>query len=438
MRVPAWRPVLSAATLLSSLLVAGPAAADGVSIRVAAGLDGAARAGRWMPVRVTLENQGAAASGDLVVRLGDARAVRAIDLPSPSRKTFDLYLRVPPAAEPIVVAQFGGATARQPIRLAADDGPFRLCVGTDPGNGPCAATIETASLPRSWRAYDAADEVFGLSATGLDGEQRTAFERWRAGRHWANSTNMAPPVTAPSASGARTRAPQILTAYVALLALAAIVAPMLRVRRTAVVLLGVLTVAASAAVFADGRVGAAAAIGVDDAIVLRSGVGFAGTSLVSRGTATFPSAAAHTLRAAFPDGWIEARDAGALRREFDADGRLVVGGGFARSQRLVFEIEGFLDAPTLSAEWRGTALVLANVSPFDLTGCALPEGYAPRQVARFTRGSRIEVSPAEAADPVLTCRVAGVPETVTSGAAAMRHNGEATLVFDLRPLEPAR
>ena len=50
------------------------------------------RSGAWLPLTLTLENRGDAITGQVVIESGDARLSLPVDLPSPSRKSFELYL----------------------------------------------------------------------------------------------------------------------------------------------------------------------------------------------------------------------------------------------------------------------------------------------------------------------------------------------------------
>jgi hypothetical protein len=440
MPVPVRRPAAAAVALL--VVLAASAEAAGVVLRVDAGLAGVARPGRWMAVTVTIENTGAAAAGDLVVEMEGARAVRAIELPAPSRKRVEMFLRVPSSADPFVTVRFGSLEPVQvALRVAGDDAPVRVCIGAlaAAGEAECTATLDVAAAPVGWRAYDAADDVRVADIAALSAAQRTAYERWRAMRHWSNAVNMAPVARQALPAAGESAARTALAVYVLLLVLFAAAAPRVRLSGTrALVLLVAVVLGASGAVLADGRYGRGAAVVVRDATVIRSGVGFNGAALLARGTVWFPSAGGHQLRAAFGDGAIDTRDP-AFRGTVDTGGSAVLEGAAVKSQRIAFEVDGFIDAAFVSASAQDGRVALTNVSAFALTDCSLPEGYAPRTIARWPAGATIAVAPhAGTQEPVLACAIDGLPDTLAAASSSVEHRGTATLLYDLTPIGQRR
>lgn len=439
MPAPVRRSIAAAAVLLVAM--ATSAEAGEVVLRVDAGLAGVARPGRWMAVGVTIENTGAAAAGELVAEMDGVRAVRALELPAPSRKRVEVFLRVPSSADPIVTVRFGRQEpVRVPLRLAADDAPVRVCIGTGAAadDAECTAVLDTASAPSAWRAYDAADEVLVANPASLSAAQRLAYDRWRAMRHWSSSVNMAPGAAPARPATGEPLAPAALAACVLLLGLLAATAPLMRSGTQPLALVIVIILGTSAAVLADGRFGRGAAVVVHDTIVVRSGAGFDGAAVLARGTAWFPAAARHELRAAFDDGTIDTREP-AFRSSVDLAGASVLEGRAAKSQRIALDIDGFGAAAFVSAAAHEGRLALTNVSAFDLTSCALPDGYAPRTIARLPAGGTISVTPnVEAPDPVLACAIDGLPETITLSTSTIDHRGTATLLYDLTPIGQRR
>jgi hypothetical protein len=70
-----------------------PATVSGqIAVQAEAGFGGYYRVGRWMPIRVEVENQGHDIEGEFVVSWGGTLYRQAIDLPSPSRKLLEFYV----------------------------------------------------------------------------------------------------------------------------------------------------------------------------------------------------------------------------------------------------------------------------------------------------------------------------------------------------------
>lgn len=397
---------------------AAPAAADGVSIRGAAGLGGVARAGRWTAVEVTIENSGAPSSGNLVVAIGDAKVVRHVEVPSPSKKRTTVYLRVPADADAAATVTFASSPpVRIPLRLYDGDAPLTICVG--PASADCTASLDADAAPQSWRGYDAADVVVLPPDVRFTAPQQAAYDRWRAIRHWSESTNMVPPPAPATAFEDTSRASRMLLLYVASMLALAVIAPLVRKRSAwthgAVV---ATIVAASTAVLADGRFGNAAAIAVRDSTVVRAGVGFDSASVSARGVALFPAAARHELETPLEDGSLE-----------------VAGGpAFRKGQRVAFDVEGFAAGRLLESDAAASGVTLRNVSSFTFTNCVLPDGYVPRTIDRLVpQASATVTAAADAFDPVMTCGIDGTIETLAVPGARLQRAGSTTLLYDLRP-----
>ena len=185
------RAVAAAACLMAGT-TAAVAADDRVTLVAHAGLDTRARAGRWTPVLVTIENSGTDITGDLVVDAGQVRVVRALALPAPSRKRIEQYVRVPSADldrihVALVVAGREMRAVDAPIRVIPDEKSFVLCVGPVGTNQPepsCTATVDRATLPVSWRGYDALDDLRWPAGEKprLDEDQTAAIGQWKIRR----------------------------------------------------------------------------------------------------------------------------------------------------------------------------------------------------------------------------------------------------------------
>lgn len=89
--------ILALATL-ATVRVPGVRAALQVQIAAEANFDGNFRAGEWIPVTVSLANNGAAVTGDVILEAGsaggnDVRYAQRVELPSRSQKVLTLYAR---------------------------------------------------------------------------------------------------------------------------------------------------------------------------------------------------------------------------------------------------------------------------------------------------------------------------------------------------------
>lgn len=424
MRSPLPRAMWIAAILL--VVTAAPgAASDGLAIRATAGLDGVVRPGRWTTVAVTIENTGPAIDGDLVVGIGAARAVKRVEAGSPSRKRIEMYVRVPADAEPAITVAFAAKDPlRIPVRLAEGDTPVHVCVGRV-AEAVCAATIDGEAAPQSWRGYDAADDVRIAGDARLSAMQQSAYERWRAVRHWSASPNMVAPPAPPVTAAAKSRAAVVLVAYMLVLLAACAGAPLIHARATWMhAAIAAAIVLASTAVLADGRFGSGAHIIVNDVTIVRAGAGYAGSIITSRGVAAFPAPATVELTAVGDDAVI---DAGGGRRTL------------AKGARLSFETEAFTSSQFMSGAIVGGRLTLTNTSPNTLTECSLPSGSQPQSVDALAPGASVNAAlAADTLDPVVTCTIEGRIDTVSIGGRAIRHTGTAILLYDLRPIEVSR
>ncbi len=182
-----------------------PADAERMLPEMRAGFDGLAKAGRWLPVRVTVANDGPSFEGD--VRLvtatpGGGPSVaygRAVDLPTRSRKLVQLLGPAPSSARDLRVeltANGREIAARQvSVRLLGasdflvgmltdDDVPPAGLSSLRRGGGPVSlARLAPADLPADPIALQALDALVIRNATTgrLDQEQRAALRTWIEG-----------------------------------------------------------------------------------------------------------------------------------------------------------------------------------------------------------------------------------------------------------------
>lgn len=427
-----------------------PAAAQAVSARIEPGLSGVARAGRWMPVVLVLENNGRPLDALVTVRIGAEHVSREVSLPAPSRRRLELYFRAPDTDAATATLDVSGVTASATVRIVPSDAPFTLCVtagGVSPSGATCTAVLDAAALPGSWRGFDAADDVVmpAGAATVMATGQRLAHARWAAVRAWNRSTSMAPPAPAVPETGrggvSATRELSLHAAAVLLLAFSTRWISRRPARLYVAVVL--LAIAGSAAVLAHGRFGEAGALVVHDASVVRAGVTFDGAQWQVRGTALFPSARHVSIGTALQDGeLLVRRGGGTLRSGFSAGGDAVITGRATRQQRLEFTVDGFADEAPLDVA-RGTAgISLTNRLSSALVGCTLPDGFEPATIARIEPAGSVDVRIAtdvmdtndvnDLAGAALTCVIERTSASLTWNGGPVAHQGAAVLVYDLR------
>jgi hypothetical protein len=194
---------------LAGLGLWGPPAAQAqedaaITLTARAGFDGYYKEGLWVPVRVTLANDGPDADGSLVVSSqrysgGEIVVTRPISLPSQSRKEVFLYIspegylsslkvsfisgRNELAAVSTRLAQAGPGDLVYGI-IAASPSAFNILSQVDPVSGQgFVAELSAPDLPPIGQAWQGLDVlVISDSDTGvLTAEQRLALSGWVAG-----------------------------------------------------------------------------------------------------------------------------------------------------------------------------------------------------------------------------------------------------------------
>ena len=191
-------PVARAATTQSAIL---HQTSTGITFTVRAGYDGYYKDGQWVPIRVTIANDGPDVSGTLQALLphNNAQALytRPVDLPTQSRREFFFY--VPPEGyfnSPLRVdfvagsrilasanARLTQATATDYLYgiLASSPSAFNAMANIRPLNGQgYMAQLEPADLPplaAAWKALDLLI-ISGVDTGTLSAEQRQALEDW--------------------------------------------------------------------------------------------------------------------------------------------------------------------------------------------------------------------------------------------------------------------
>ena len=175
-----------------------------VTLRAQAGFDGYCKEKRWIPVRVTVENQGADVDARVQVTTKTGQEGRSIyaaevSLPSTSRKQFFLYIQPPEILRNLTVSVVSGeeTLVTQPLKVSCLDSES-LLVGllTDDASSyvdlnaiqPQAgfvrvAELQISDLPEQAQGWDALDAlvIANVDSGALTAAQRQALEVWLAG-----------------------------------------------------------------------------------------------------------------------------------------------------------------------------------------------------------------------------------------------------------------
>ena len=177
---------------------------SGIGLSVRAGFDGYYKDGMWIPVRITLSNDGPDADG--VVKIAAPRYdgstvdyTRPVELPSGSRKEVYMFVAVEGYVSKISVAYVSGrdtlaaASARMTQTtnsdllygvLSASPSAFNILTRIDPVNGQGrVAQLSLADLPPAavaWRSLDVL-VVSDVDTGQLSAEQKEAMRAWVAG-----------------------------------------------------------------------------------------------------------------------------------------------------------------------------------------------------------------------------------------------------------------
>ncbi|GAB4504889.1 MAG: hypothetical protein Fur0043_18840 [Anaerolineales bacterium] len=173
-------------------------------MRAQAGFDGYCKEGQWIPVRVTVENQGAGLEARVQVATKTGQedgSIYATDvsLPITSRKQFFLYVQPPEILRNLTVSLVseGKTLASQQLKvsclspesllvglLADDPSPYTALNAIQLQDGFVrVAELGLADLPEQAQGWDALDAlvVSGVDTGALTAEQRQALEVWLAG-----------------------------------------------------------------------------------------------------------------------------------------------------------------------------------------------------------------------------------------------------------------
>jgi hypothetical protein len=206
-RIPRFLALVAAAVLLA-LSAIGPLsgralAADPPTMTARVLLQGHARLGSWIAIEVHLVNTGPSISGEIRLQggaQGGTRYATAVQLDSPSDKTWILHAQPPSFGQELEVALVAGGEVllREKIAVSIHD-PNQLVVGVVAENGPrivgalslpglqnqqptIVFPMAVADLPTRIEAWSALDRLIwqDVDASSLETDQLTALRGWLA------------------------------------------------------------------------------------------------------------------------------------------------------------------------------------------------------------------------------------------------------------------
>ena len=412
-----------------------PAAAQGITLSVDAGLAGVGRAGRWMPIHVDVTNQAADVSGELEVQWGDAVVQRRVNLTAPSRQAFEFYVRTGDARGVVQVSlQTDGKTVvstDSPVRVAGNDSPFVVCLDTPAEllGGECSAVIRADGFPGSWRGLDSADDVRIRDVSNLSAEQRAALTIWRAVRRAEASD---PHLRSPGVLADPAPPTASINSLVTLYASGFIVPVSLVSRkRAAAVTCGLCAFVAIASVTSliHGR---SASILVRHASVINE-YDDAPFALVStRAYVEFPTEGNFAVNTVQADGALQpGLPYGQPQpQSIDQAGRPVLRGRFGRGSSKPFTLELALPESTFRSTRDGDRIRITNVSSRRLYDCDVPAPFSPMPTV-IAPGTFVEArEPIGEGSVSISCRMDQLPvefrdpahRVITDGATIVVHH----------------
>ena len=197
--------VVTLLTLLAAFPAAVPAAAaEGLTMDARAMLQGHARQGTWMAIKVNLANDGPAVAGELRIAGGGSGRTQfgtEVDLPTGSRKEYTLYAQPPTFGLNLDVALVAGGAnvASAEVQFALHDNQ-QLVVGilaedgnriagqldlmpAPNGQAPAIANLTVADLPDRVEAWAGLDRLIwqDVDSATLSSAQLAALRGWIAG-----------------------------------------------------------------------------------------------------------------------------------------------------------------------------------------------------------------------------------------------------------------
>lgn len=207
------KPLARVICLLSLLAVSGlnvfkanaapPSQTASLTLAARAGFDGYYKAGTWVPVRITLENNGPDVNATLRATLprdsgSNLYFTRELELPTQSRREFFLYVSPENFASTLKITLTDKGTSKETnsasVRLvqagavdllygiwANSPSTFNILAELDPANGTAyVAQLDLADLPPLAQAWEGLDAlvISDVDTGALSPEQRTALASW--------------------------------------------------------------------------------------------------------------------------------------------------------------------------------------------------------------------------------------------------------------------
>jgi hypothetical protein len=423
-----------------------------VAMEVAAGLGGFYRPGGWIPVSVTLSNDGPELEGLLEVELGPARVSMPVALSAPSRKRLDLVLPAPRSGSPLAVRLRAGGQEVEPSSfdleplppavpleihvLTEDELLFRTTPLASSLPGARIVSMTPEEVPGRWKSLDAAGAVVSsrLAFEALRESQRLALRRWSiggGGRLLVEDAEFAAPLFDPDSDApfvegqedgpsARRSAGRIAILYLASVAALQIVLALGKARlamRFWITVMGVLAFAVFLA--------AAPGLSSRQRSVIHVFPGGGVAYVESRIVLDFGRSQAASIEAASPDVFFAPidRERG-LSYQPDADGRLRASGARFRWERETLRVQGFVEAHFLSDGAR-----LSNHSGAPLRGCSLLGPESTKPLPDVPPRGVLAIGEGSGGDTVV-CDSDFIPELLSLP--AVQWEGATRVVFHLR------
>jgi hypothetical protein len=419
--------------MLALVAFVAAVAPAGLRLEVAAGLGGVYRPGLWMPVAVTITNQGEDIEGVLEVELDPVRVSMPVSLAAPSRKRFELVLPTPPAPGLLQVRLRAGESELEPSAIDLEplppEVPLELHVLTGDEvllrrsplppvlRGARSVSLPPEDVPDRWKSLEAARAVVlsGPAFQSLRESQRKTLRRFQSlgGRVLVEDAEIAAPALArdsaaplveypDGAAFARRSAGRIGLVYLVSVAVLQVVFALARTRLAmrfwitgAAVLVFAVFLAASPELSLRDRSVIHVVPQGEEAYV---------ETLVSL---AFGRRGSVSIEAASRDVFFEPvePDRG-LWYESGSDGRLRAADRRFRWERDTLRVYGFVETP-----FRVEPARLSNLSKAPLTGCALlhPE---PGRLPDVPAGGIVALPEAQDGGS-LACDVDFVPELLS-------------------------
>jgi hypothetical protein len=422
-------------TVLCALAIAAaPATATGAAILSGrAGLDGRARAGRWMPVEVSIETADAV-DGTVSVEWGGARVERPVSVPAGTRRTLTFTLRTgdPRSA---VHARLNTSDHASPVNVSvpvvvdSSDTHVVLCVNgaADPA---CTSSLPRGRMPRAWQDYDVADDVRVGTEDPLTGEQRDALSLW-AGRRQAEMRFGLPmdPAYFVSRPPSRRTLPWLALALVPPLAGGLAGA---RRRRGRAVMYAIALSAAAAGAVAAGRL--PPQLGVRHVTTVHAFAGTGATIVESRFAVEARTDGTIQLTLPVAGGALDRPGPTHVPGHLTEEGFPTV--ALAGRLGAVYPFEAEFPGPPspVHVERTGGSVSVENRSSQTLSDCVMPPGFdvpSPRSLAPGVRWTGTGLSP----DDVMTC-TSGDTVPLLAHSSALTSDGPTALVVHLGTVLP--